>query len=59
MTWKLPSHLEPYREFINNYFQDHIEVIMNKEEWKYNLARNNLVEMIDLLQRLYEAKKLK
>lgn len=69
--WKLPEHLEPYRSLISSFLLDDpsivgresltIEEIVNNQEWKRNpiLSVDSISDQILLLQRLYEANKLK
>lgn len=61
MTWKLPEHLEPYREYIHHgrHDKDTIETIMNRKPRAIDVARHFCKDRIDLLQRLYDAGKLK
>jgi len=54
-NWKLPSHLEPYREFIYKEC-NHLSVEDNaKTKW----FGQDIDLQIKLLQRLYDAGKLK
>jgi len=51
--WKLPSHLEPYRELINILTWKSVEDAINIDDYSY------VEGQVDLLQRLYDAGKLK
>lgn len=63
-NWKLPSHLEFCRELIN-YAKDErsLEEIMSSKskspKMYFEMARISIRTQVDLLQRLYDAGKLK
>ena len=61
MIWKLPSHLEPFREFINIYTWVSIEEAINNEELGQNKKkmRRSILDQVAVLINLYDAEKLK
>ena len=56
-NWKLPEHLEPHRGFIEGaYIGD--ETVEELMEYKDSVGEE-VSSMVDLLQRLYDAGRLK
>jgi len=64
-NWKLPSHLEPYRELIINKcgFDENLTLenlmVGYPRSWIKQEEVERIITQVDLLQRLYDAGKLK
>ena len=57
-NWKLPDHLEPYREYINIYNWVSIEESINNEKCRKKMRRS-ILDQVAVLINLYDAGKLK
>ena len=57
--WKLPEHLEPYREYINIHSLSSVESAFDNPTDFLWADEEAIKEQINLLQRLYDAGRLK